>query len=130
MYNILVADSNGALRNLLTSVLSAIGYEVITASDGVEALKAAREWKGPIHLLCANVAVSRMNGLNLAERLLPEHPEMKVLILVTDHPWLLSVEPVGTEGHHPEFNVLRKPFTLEELTARIQQILAASAAAG
>jgi DNA-binding NtrC family response regulator len=130
MYNILVADSNGALRNLLGSVLSAAGYEVILAGDGVEALKAARNCNGPIHLLCANVAVRRMNGLSLAEQLLPEHPEMKVLILVTDHPWLLSVEPVGTEGHHPEFSVLRKPFTIQELTATIQQMLATSAAAG
>ncbi|HWQ56688.1 MAG TPA: response regulator [Bryobacteraceae bacterium] len=129
MYNILIAEGSGALRNLLSSVLSAVGYDVIVACDGMEALDVADHRSGPIHLLCVNFSVPRFHGVALAERLKAQHPEMKVLLLITDDPRFLSIDDVGAAERHPDYAVMRKPFSVGDLTAKIEEVLATSAAA-
>ncbi len=57
------------------------GFQVLTASNGGEALKVASGFHGIIHLLLTDIVMPRMNGRILAERLLAKLPGMNVLYL-------------------------------------------------
>ncbi|HZT30336.1 MAG TPA: response regulator [Bryobacteraceae bacterium] len=124
MWNILLAEDDEAFRCLMARVLAGQGYNVIEAGDGMEALDAAKAHRGPIHLLCAGAAVTRMDALALAEKLKPAHPQLKVLITVpAKHLMKVGKRPVSEV--HPEYAVLQRPFSLEQLTAKVRTMLAA-----
>lgn len=123
MWNILLAEDDEAFRCLLSRVLAGQGYNVIEAGDGMGALNAASAHRGPIHLLCAGAAVTRMDALALADKLKPAHPEMKVLIVMPrKHLMVVGTRPISEA--HPEYCVLQRPFSLDELTDKVRAMLA------
>jgi len=65
MARILVAEDDGALRGLLTTVLSSAGHEVHAAADGAQALLAAKEFRP--HLLLTDYIMPALDGLELVE---------------------------------------------------------------
>ena len=68
------------MRHVVQRMLALKGYSVLTAG-GQEALKIGQGHPGPIHLLLTDVAMPAMGGRELAERLTPSHPEIKVLFM-------------------------------------------------
>jgi two-component system, cell cycle sensor histidine kinase and response regulator CckA len=123
MLNILLAEDDEAFRCLMSRVLTGQGYNVIEAGDGMQALNVAKAHKGPLHLLCADAGVTRMDAPALADRLRPEHPEMKVLMLVpAKHIAVVATRRITDV--HPEYGVLQRPFTLDQLTLKVQEMLA------
>jgi DNA-binding NtrC family response regulator len=127
MQHVLIAEGNAGLRNLLASVLAAAGYTVTMAEDGAEALEAAGRFRSPIDLLCANMTVACVNGASLAERLKERNPEMKVVLMITENPRMVAVD-MDQADRHPDYTVVRKPFTLDEFAAKVRQILPPAAA--
>jgi DNA-binding response OmpR family regulator len=123
MWNILLAEDDEAFRCLMSRVLAGQGYNVIEAGDGMSALDAARMHQGPIHLLCADAAVTRMDALALADKLKAAHSEMKVLIVMPRKSLMLVGTRPITEVH-PEYGVLQRPFSLDELTDKVRAMLA------
>ncbi|MBK9031287.1 MAG: response regulator [Myxococcales bacterium] len=112
---ILVAEDEDALRRLVTAILAELGYQVLAARDGADALRVAAAHPGPIHLLFTDFAMPKMNGLALATTLGALRPEVRVLV---------------TSGFAHErrvtrdtWHVLDKPFTPEQLAARVRAIL-------
>jgi DNA-binding NarL/FixJ family response regulator len=77
----------------------------------VEALQRAREFKGPIHVLLASIEMPDMTGIELAERLNQERPEMKVLFLAALRSGMLLL----SHGWH----FLPAPFESEMLRDRV-----------
>ena len=76
----------------------------------MEALAAARSYNAPIHLLCTDVDMPpRIGGLELAGLFNAEWPGAKILFVT------------GNNLHQNW--VLRKPFTEEELIAKVQELL-------
>ena len=72
-------EDQDSVRNLICHTLRAAGYDVIDARDGTQAMAAARGAK--IDMLITDVMLPGMSGVKLAERLLPEHPELRVLFV-------------------------------------------------
>jgi DNA-binding NtrC family response regulator len=126
MQNILLVDDDEAFRCLMSRVLGSQGYNVVEAGDGMRALDAAKAHSGPIHLLCAGAAVSRMDAVALADRLKPGHPEMRVLMLVPGKNFMTVGSRPVTDAH-PDYGVLHRPFTLDQLTAKVREMLAVEA---
>jgi PAS domain S-box-containing protein len=77
---LLVEDAKTA-RLLVAEMLMSYGYTVLEASNGAEALQAARDHAGSISLLLTNVIMPEMNGQELADQLLAQIPELKVLYM-------------------------------------------------
>jgi len=113
---ILVVEDLAPLRRVVAEVLHELGYEVLEAGDPDEALRQAGLFARRIDLLLTDVVMPHMSGIELARRLVIQRPETKVLYMsgyATDLP----------EGGAGAEDLLCKPFTPEELAARIRERL-------
>ena len=109
---ILLAEDDEQVRPLMASMLRRAGYQVLVAAHGAEALLLAERHQGPIHLLLTDVKMPGMNGPRLAERMRELRPQTPVLFM-SGYVDSTAVLPEGAE-------VLSKPFSNEELLARVQ----------
>src|SRR5215471_5026400 len=116
--NILLVEDEPELRNVNAEFLTAIGYSVICASSGPEALKLAHE-AGPIDLVISDVVMPKMNGREFADCLLRTRPQIKMLFVsgYADDVVLHAGLPRG------ETPFLQKPFSLRQLGAKVQELL-------
>ena len=79
---VLVVDDDQRTVELVKLYLNRDGYRVLTAHDGVEALRLARQYEGEIHLLVADVVLpGGMSGQEVAEQLSKDRPNLKVLYI-------------------------------------------------
>lgn len=116
---ILVVEDNQAVRELTTHVLAELGYHVLVAQHGQDALNLAARHQGTIALLLTDVVMPGISGQELARRLERSRPAMRVLYL-SGHP----IERLVTRaGDRPITPLLSKPFTSEELARKVRQIL-------
>ena len=116
---VLVVEDDSAVRRLLVRVLRELGYTVLEATHGGEALEVADEHAGNIHLLLTDVVMPEMNGKALADRLSARHPDLRVLYIsgYTDN----SIAERHIVDHSADF--LEKPFTVATLARKVRQVL-------
>jgi PAS domain S-box-containing protein len=116
--NILIVEDEPDLRSATAEFLTAIGYSVICASSGPEALKLARE-AGQIDLVISDVVMPKMNGPEFADHLLRELPNTKLLFVsgYADNDVLHN----GNGAQPVPF--LQKPFTLRQLGSKVSELL-------
>jgi PAS domain S-box-containing protein len=116
---ILVVEDEEQLNKLVVRILTNAGYQVIAARSGPEALKLSEERKEPIHLLLTDVVMPQMSGKQLAEKLIPLRPDMKVLYVsgYTDN----SIVHHGILDTGVAF--LQKPFSFDTLSKKVREVL-------
>jgi two-component system cell cycle sensor histidine kinase/response regulator CckA len=120
---LLVVEDEAAVRRAVQRNLERLGYRVIAAHDGEDALRIAGERDG-IDLLLTDVVMPGIDGPELACRLREKWRELPVLF-VTGYS-ADRLERTGAVG--PRDRVLEKPYQLAELTRTIQQMLDAGIA--
>src|SRR5216683_4183431 len=76
---ILYVEDESVLRAVIGDCLAQLGYKVLSAGDGGHALTLAADHKGSIDLLLTAVRMPEMSGPELASKLLPLRPAMKVI---------------------------------------------------
>lgn len=119
---ILLAEDNHMLRDMIAGQLEELGYEVLQASNGIEGLDVFAQSKdNPPVLVIADVALPLLSGREMVRLLQRSSPGLRVLHTSghSDH----TIAALGFQL--PAGDVLRKPFTLAELTLRIREILSA-----
>jgi CheY-like chemotaxis protein len=111
---VLVVEDQEEVRTLACTILREAGYEVLDAADGEEALTLARRFAGTIRLMLTDVIMPGMNGKELAARMTPVRPAMRIIFMsgYTDR--------VALEG---DAILLEKPFTAERLLAQVREVL-------
>lgn len=115
---VLLVEDEGSLRNLNEEVLTDLGYTVLSAAHGAEALELAQH-QTHIHVLLTDVVMPGMSGRELGEKLKIMWPEVKVLYMsgYTDNVII----------HHgilkPGVSFLQKPFTQETLARKMREVL-------
>ena len=115
---ILLTEDEPALREKIRGILESAGYCVMAARDGPEALGLALADRYPIDLLLTDVVMPGLPGPEVARRMQPLRPGMKVLYM-SGYP-----SPGGTPGTFPEAaDFLAKPFTREGLLRRVRRAL-------
>jgi response regulator RpfG family c-di-GMP phosphodiesterase len=97
------------------------GYHVLEARHGAEAIEISERHRGPIHLMVTDVVMPQMSGRELAQRLLPVRPDMRVLYMsgYTDD----AIVRHGVLGAGMAF--LSKPFTPDALAVKVREVLGA-----
>ena len=78
---ILVVDDDSGVRMVTTNLLRRLGYDVIEAGGGLEALRVAEAKRGTIDLLISDVRMPEINGFELATTLMAADPSLDVLLM-------------------------------------------------
>jgi PAS domain S-box-containing protein len=116
---ILLVEDEENLRRLARQYLENQGYNVIDAPDGSTAIQISQAHQGPIHLLLTDVIMPGMNGRELANKVSPTRPEMRVLYMSG-----YTENHIGHNGTLDEgITLLQKPFTLPALKAKVREML-------
>jgi two-component system cell cycle sensor histidine kinase/response regulator CckA len=115
---LLVEDEDG-VRELALQSLRTLGYEVLTARDGADALRVAANHPRHIDLLLTDVVMPNMNGPELASALQADYPALRVLFI--------SGYPDDRGFRHgvldATVSLLEKPFTPAILSRRVRDVL-------
>jgi len=116
---ILLVEDDRDLRTLCIHLLKALGYNILEASCGREALEIAHERKQDIDLVMTDIIMPEMNGLELANRLREVRPDFKIVFTTgfSEHPLVVNTTAFA------ESTLLRKPFTREELGFCVRAML-------
>ncbi len=117
---VLVVEDEVALRRMAVMCLRQLGYEVVEASNGVDALKVWETEAGRFDLLFSDMVMPKgVSGLELSSRLRASKPSLKVIIVSG-----YSAEMVGddrTFGQDVKF--LPKPYDFSTLAAAVRECL-------
>jgi len=116
---ILLVEDEDQVRALAKAVLARQGYDVHVAESGAAALALFEKLDGQIDLLLTDVVMPKMSGRELAEKLSPVRPKLKVLFM--------SGYTDDTVVHHgvldSGFAFLQKPITPDALARKVREVL-------
>jgi len=116
---VLLVEDDVGVREFAVAVLRRLGYRVLAAANGVEALRQVEQHVGPIDLLLTDVVMPGMNGRELAERLTARHSRLKVL-LTSGHTDNVIVHHGVLEEN---LDFIAKPYSVAALATKLRQVL-------
>jgi two-component system, cell cycle sensor histidine kinase and response regulator CckA len=117
---LLLVEDQDALREITREVLQEAGYKVLDAAGPAQATAISRACREPIHLLITDVVMPEMPGPELAERLLGERPDMRILFLSGYSEEMAAIKKLNAIG----VQYLQKPVTIQALSGAIRELLA------
>lgn len=116
---VLLVEDDEMFRELLTDVLEASGYQVLAASEPQMALElCSRETTAP-QMLISDLVMPGMSGTDLAQQLVEQHPEMRVLLMSGYSDEALEDRGVLASGHA----FLQKPFSTRDFIRTVHKVL-------
>lgn len=120
---ILIVEDEELVRNLTRDALLSNGYQVIEAQNGAEAVKLFEKNSAKIDLLMTDVVMPEMSGYELFRKLSNTSAELPKFLFTSGY---LEDERVKNTGFDISRNFIQKPFQLNELILKIQEILTAN----
>jgi two-component system cell cycle sensor histidine kinase/response regulator CckA len=117
---ILLVDDDSAVRRPIRQALDLVGYTVLEAKDGAEALQIHADASRTVDLVVLDVKMPGMSGWAVLEELKRRAPALPV-ILTSGY----AQEDSAPEGATAPDAYLPKPYDLAELTAQVRQLLSA-----
>ena len=116
---ILAVDDSATMREMIFRSLSDIGYQVVLAVDGIDALDKLQADTSPA-VIITDINMPRMNGIALIDRVRREGPNRTTPILVlsteTDASWKARAREAGATGW------ITKPFNPERIADAIRKV--------
>jgi two-component system, cell cycle sensor histidine kinase and response regulator CckA len=116
---ILLAEDSESLREMATEYLESVGYTVIQAASGKQALQLAQQSRAPIHLLLTDVVMPEMSGPELAAQITSICPAIK-LIYTSGY----TDDAIARQGIlDPTVTFIQKPYRPKALARKIREVL-------
>ncbi|MEP3247877.1 MAG: response regulator [Sneathiella sp.] len=119
MARVLVAEDEAALREFVERALTHHGHTVMAVRDGAEALLALNE-EEPFDLLLTDIVMPIMDGIALSLKVAKEHPDIRILLMTGYAAERQRAYNLDDLIH----DVVAKPFTLDEICAKVEEALA------
>ena len=116
-HRVLLVEDNEAVGEFATEILSDLGYRPSWAGNADQALRLLSESEGRFDVLFSDVVMPGMSGIELAETVRRQYPEMPIL-LTSGYSHVIAEE--GTHG----FELLQKPYSVDALSRMLQQVIA------
>ncbi len=116
---ILAADDDPHIRSLIVDSLEPLGYTVVEASSGEEALKIIEKMSGKIDLLLTDVVMGGITGLELSEKMSPRWPTIKVLFMSGYPNEIIAQQGILETG----MQFIPKPLLPSSLSKSVREIL-------
>jgi PAS domain S-box-containing protein len=116
---ILLVEDDDSVRELAREILEMNGYEVVDACNGVEALEVFEAQADTIDLMVTDLVMPRMGGRDLAEKIAPTKPELRVLYLSGYTDSVVLQQGMLDPGSY----FLQKPFTPADLAHKVREAL-------
>lgn len=116
---ILIVEDEVNVRDVASESLQSVGYNIIEAANGVEALKCIKNSGTNLSLVITDVIMPGMGGKELAENIEKIQPDLKVLFTsgYTDH------KIVSNGKLKNRINFLHKPYSLHELSKKVRELI-------
>jgi CheY-like chemotaxis protein len=115
---VLVVEDEKPVRDLTMRMLRQLGYSVLSAASGAEAMEISKSFSGRISLLLTDVVMPQMSGRQVADALLATRPDLKVLYLSG-----YTEDTVIHHGVQSGVEFLPKPFSREALSKKLGEIV-------
>jgi PAS domain S-box-containing protein len=116
---ILLVDDDELIRELGLRILGKLGYRVVLASNGKEALEMFRKQKDEISLIIMDLIMPEMSGKQCLEEILKIDPKAKVLIAsgASARSHIFDIREIGAKG------IVNKPYEMTELFTVVRETL-------
>lgn len=115
----LLVEDNDALRESTRELLEGLGFSVVTAANGGDALERFAAAPEGVDLVVTDLVMPGINGRQLAERLRELRPELKVLF-ISGH----TADVIERHGlQRAEVRLLQKPFSARQLDEAVRDVL-------
>ena len=120
---ILLVEDEDLVRQATQRILVAKGYRVLAASDANDARRVLSDHPGRVELLLTDVMMPGQSGPVLAADLVKQRPDLRVLYMSG-----YTGNELGAHGlENADARLLVKPFSVDQLTSRLRQVLAGPA---
>ncbi|MBN2232601.1 MAG: response regulator [Deltaproteobacteria bacterium] len=116
---ILLVEDDDMVRQLCIEMLARLGYAVLEAANGEEAMHRCRDDHHRIDLLLTDVVMPKMSGAELVAAVRNRHPQVQVLFMSGYAEQTISAQGLKAS----ETDMIRKPLTLEKLSEAIRRKL-------
>jgi CheY-like chemotaxis protein len=116
---VLLAEDEAAVRTMIADGLRGLGYTVLEAANGDEALGVVCGYAGVVDVLLADVVMPHTGGCVLAERLRARYPALAVLLISG----YLDCDTTQTMEQSLGAAFLQKPFTLATLARKVRHVI-------
>jgi len=116
---VLLVEDEPAILDMTTLILESLGYIVLPAETAARAIRLAGEHTGKINLLITDVIMPEMNGRDLAGKLLSLYPNLKCLFISGYTADIIARHGI-LDSH---LNFIQKPFTRQQLAAKLREVL-------
>src|SRR5690606_13329192 len=126
MARILIVEDDASVRAVTARAIAAGGHSVETAEDGDLGLASIREAGGGYDLVLSDIRMPAMDGIEMAKRAAGEFPDLKILLMTG----YAEQRERAADLERAVIDVVAKPFSLNDIRARVQQALALPASAG
>jgi len=120
---VLVFDDEPDVRKLVSTVLASNGYTVLTVDSGENAIKLFQKRKQPVDLLLLDVVSPGLSGPMVADRISELQPGVRVMFMSGYDYTRVVRRYVIDKG----FALLKKPFTPDQLTKKVREVMEAPA---
>lgn len=116
---ILVVDDDKMVRTVVGAMLSEVGYNVVQARSGEEAVRVVKHGALQLDMVLTDVVLQGMFGDELAERIKVLDPGLPVVFMSGNSPEAIESEVEMIPGE----NFIRKPFKMLELRPFIERVM-------
>lgn len=120
---VLVVEDEAQLLSVARRILERSGYRVLTAADGREAIEVFNAHRDEIDLVVLDVVMPHLDGVSVYHAIRAVRPEVRYLFTSG---YTERDGPAAGVGLDPELPFLRKPWTVEEFAAKVEEILGPS----